>query len=207
MIFGSCWILDERKFYEKIAILSENPNDVQAIANLLKKKYNYKFISLLRTSDKITGDMLRNQKNKHTIRKAFQFSKPDLVLFSLDLDATQNSQNYKDKLAEKKATYSELKSLFYTSKSKKNSIFLLNIYELEALILADIETINQFYNSDFQIIKSVELIKAPKEFLKSKISYNEGKSPQVFALLDFETVQKNCAYFSDFVIRFDEQLS
>lgn len=83
----------------------------------------------------------------------------------------------------------------------------MNIYELEALILADIETFNKIYKVDIKIKGNVMYQKEPKEFLKLKTKgcrkkYFESDCPDLFKRLRFNKIGSNCKYFSDFIAEF-----
>jgi hypothetical protein len=90
-----------------------------------------------------------------------------------------------------------------------NGIFLLNIYELEALMLADIQTFNLHYKSKINFNGNPMMQEKPKEFLMAKTEYCQKKyvvshAPNVFEKLDFETVYKNCSYFKAFIKEFEQ---
>jgi len=86
----------------------------------------------------------------------------------------------------------------------ENGIFLLNIWELEALILSDIETFNQLYKISHKFSKDPTMQDKPKEELKRLTKrgpkkFHEAHCPEVFKHLNIDTVEKNCGYFKSFL--------
>ncbi len=176
----------------KIGLVGEAPNDTKAIANLLKQKFtNCEFVTLI---ENVRGANLDCQKNKHRLRKEFENKKPHFVVFIRDLDALE-----KDYIALEKR-----KEYFTESKSvvDEKAIFLLNIYEIEALILSDVENFNKFYEINIEFSGNPMLVVQPKEFLMQKSKYRESDCPQLFETLNIEKITKNCKYFQEFYINF-----
>ena len=97
---------------------------------------------------------------------------------------------------------------FYTLEQATNGkgLFLLNIYELEALILADVEAFNQLYGTSISFSGDPMRRKEPKEYLQRKIKavkkskkyYHESDAPEIFSALDITQLLKNCRYFKAF---------
>jgi hypothetical protein len=88
---------------------------------------------------------------------------------------------------------------------------LINIYELEALILADIATFNKFYGTSINYSKNVMHHKEPKEFLiqktaKNKKTYSESHCPEIFRHLDISIIRQKCIYFREFYDDFKTRL-
>jgi hypothetical protein len=86
----------------------------------------------------------------------------------------------------------------------KKGIYLLNIYELEALILADIEVFNKAYGCDIEKHADPMKVSGPKEVLieatrKADKQFNVSHNPQIFSVLNFETLKQNCRYFAIFI--------
>lgn len=182
----------------KIGLVGEAPNDTQSIKNLLQKKYtDLDFVFMLQ---RINGANLDSQKTKRFLRIEFESQKPDIVIFIRDLDAI---------LPNKKKLY-ERKEYFTNSNSvvNKKGVPFLNIYEIEALILADIDSFNRFFGVKIPKVENVMLVPEPKEYLRERAKkYNESKNSEIFNELSFETVFDNCEYFKRFVINFDKLLS
>src|SRR5207302_370947 len=92
----------------------------------------------------------------------------------------------------------------------KEGILLLNIWELEALILGDVDTFNKIYNLKYSLKGDPMFIKNPKELLKeltrkSHKQYKESGCPQIFKQLNFDQVEKNCGCFREFIKEINEK--
>ena len=113
-----------------IGLVGEAPNDTLSVKNLLVNRFpenKYTYITLL---NRVNGDNLEYQKIKRWLRIEFETKKPDIVIFIRDLDGLAHE---KDKIKKRKEYFSEFNSVV-----NKKGIFLLHIYEIEALILTDI---------------------------------------------------------------------
>jgi hypothetical protein len=103
----------------------------------------------------------------------------------------------------------ERKLYFSASNSvvDKKGIYLLHIYEIEALILSDIEIFNQIYNSKLSPVEDPMFIEEPKEYLREREqNYNESHNPEIFKSIRFEKALE-CRYFSEFISKFDKIVS
>lgn len=146
----------------------------------------------------IRGSNLDNQKNKHRLRKNYERIKPDFVIFIRDLDGLEDE---KDKLQKRKEYFTDFNSVV-----DKKGIFLLNIFEIEAIILSDIDTFNTYYNCDIAFKEDPMKQEEPKEFLTSKSKYKESDCPELFKELQFDKVLENCRYFKNFYNMFMKQI-
>jgi hypothetical protein len=174
----------------RVGMIGEYPSDTKAIANLLNKKYadTIEFFPLIRD---VHGSNLDNQKVKHLLRREYQIERPDFVLFVRDLDGLEH---HMEQLNYRKACFTDFNSVI-----DKKGILLLNIFELEALLLTDMETVNKYYGKKIDHVADCMLIESPKEFLRKKISnYSTGHNPDLFALLDYKIVIAKCRYFKKF---------
>jgi hypothetical protein len=174
----------------RVGMVGENPSDTSAIANLLGKKYSseVQFFFMLKY---INGSNLDSPKIKRQLRREYEIEKPDYVLFIRDLDGLEH--NY-ELLNYRKSWFSELKSVV-----DKKGVFLLNVYELEALLLTDIEMVNAYYGSNLEIVEDCMQIEQPKEFLSERINkYLTGHNIELFSLLKYEIVVAKCRYFKKF---------
>ncbi|RNI29552.1 DUF4276 family protein [Rufibacter immobilis] len=186
-----------------IGLIGEDPNDTQSITNLLSPEFHkeIKFITLLK---RINGSQLDNQKTKHLLRKEIEFEKPDLVIAIRDLDSHEQDNDKREKINEFFIAVNRI--------SDGKSIKLLNIHEIEALILADIETFNSIYKTNISITTAPQSISEPKEFLKSATykakgkKYNESHNPEIFAHLKIEIIKSKCTYFNTFIERLSKAL-
>ena len=183
----------------KIGLIGEAPADTQSVINLLKKKYpSFNYIELLK--NKITGSSLDNQKTKTELRIECQFEKPDVIIFIRDLDGLLTKQ-YRDQRLKRQKYYREFKGCTHT----KKTIFFLNIWEIEALILADINSFNIYYGCSVAFNKNPMHISEPKEFLYSlNRKYSETHNGKIMEKIDFDTVYNNCDYFKSFINKFDK---
>tara|TARA_B100000949_G_C14159049_1_gene398215 strand:+ start:230 stop:670 length:441 start_codon:yes stop_codon:yes gene_type:complete len=145
----------------KIGLVGEAPNDVQSIKNLFERFYkvedDFEFIFLL---NNINGSQLEQQKTKHFLSLEYRLKKPDIVIFIRDLDGLKNN-----------STQVTLRKQYFTdfnSVVNRNGILLLHIYEIEALILSDIESFKKLYKCKIEKdwIDNPSEIEEPKEFLR-----------------------------------------
>lgn len=177
----------------KIGLIGESPSDTKAIENLLNQKFSKKvvFFELIKN---IRGSMLDDPKTKHTLRKEFERKQPDLIIFIRDLDAIENN---KKQLNIRKNYFTEFNRVI-----DKKGIFLLNIFEIEALILSDINSFNKFFGTNVNFTTDPMKQKEPKEFLMSQSKYRESDCPELFKTLNFNTIKNNCKYFDNFLNNF-----
>jgi hypothetical protein len=185
----------------KIGLVGEAPNDTRAIQNLLSRNYHgLEFVELLQRVD---GSMLDNKKAINQIRREFELEDPDLVIFMRDLDSHEGDTKKK---RERQATFTKSNRIV-----DKKGIHLLHIYEIEALILADIEVFNKQYNCDLEHPADPMKVADPKEILiaasrKSESPFNVSHNPDLFKLLNLNVLIKNCRYFSLFIKKFNKAI-
>jgi hypothetical protein len=184
----------------KIGLVGEAPNDTSAIKNLLSQKYKQlEFVTML---ERINGSMLDNHKTiSRLLRVEYETQAPDYVIFIRDLDALENDKKAK---AKRRQTFTYSNGIV-----NKKGLHLLNIYEIEALILANIDVFNKQYGCKMDAFDDCMVIEMPKEVLieASGYKFNESHNPDLFALLDFETVKQNCRYFALFIRKFESKIS
>lgn len=187
---------------KKIGLIGEDPNDTTSVAKLLEKKYKgqVQFVALAK---RIRGYQLNNDKIKKILPIEFASQKCKLVIFIRDLDA------FKSQGVKVTAVNNWFKAV--NSTINNQGILLNNIWELEALIFADIETFNLIYNISHKFKGDPTMIKEPKEKLMELTSgtrkqYRESHCPEIFEKLSIDTVEKNCAYFREFITAFDEKI-
>lgn len=186
----------------KVGLIGEDPNDTSSIKNILAKKYADKvfFKPMLR---RIRGHYLDNPKAIRSLETEAKIEKCKFIIYIRDLDGLP-SQN--DLIVKKHQWFDVLNNL-----TGKNNIFLLNIWELEALIFADIESFNKSYRTTIKPVGNPMLISDPKGKLKeatrkSRKPFEESHCPDVFKLLDLDVVSNNCSFFKDFLGEFDHKL-
>lgn len=183
----------------KIGLVGEAPTDTRAVHNLLKKKYNtedFSFFSLLK---RINGCQLENQKTKRLLRLEYEKTNPDIIIFIRDLDAIQSDRQ---QILKRKLYFRDFNSVV-----DRKGCFLLHIFEIEAMILADIDAFNKKYSTNIIVDFDVMDKEDPKGFLlKNCKSYTVCSNDEIFDLLDFETLKENCLYFARFIKDFDKLL-
>jgi hypothetical protein len=186
----------------KVGLIGEDPNDTSSIKNLLLQKFEGK-LSFIQLQKNIRGHQLDNVRVKNALEIEYKSKKPDWVVFIRDTDCIVTEKN---KIKVKENWFKNLLPAV-----NNYGLLLLNIYELEAMILADITTFNRLYGTSIQYKKDVMYQKEPKEFLKTKTKnakkkYEESHCPDVFAQIQFETVIANCKYLKEFVTHFKTKL-
>lgn len=177
----------------KIGLVGEAPSDTRAMQLLLNKKYSH--ISFETLIEDIRGSELDNQKTKHLLRASYLVKKPDYVIFIRDLDALKSDRK---KILERQEYFNRSKTIV-----KNKALFLLHIFEIEALVLTDIETFNQMFSSAIGEFEDVMNVIDPKKILKENSAYSEGSLPDIFARINFEKTL-DCAYFRAFINELDK---
>jgi hypothetical protein len=187
----------------RIGVIAENPNDFVAIAKLLKKQYSdYEFFQLIKG---FTGNQLDDKKNNivlHTLINEVQLEQPDFLLYIRDLDdllTNDVSQKIKD-----------LNTRFkkFAKQKPKKSIFMLNIYELEAFILADFEVFKKHHkNTDWYFDSTTAAdTHDPKSVLRSFTTYSEGQIKEILPNASLQCISENHCFFNIFMREFDKML-
>ncbi len=181
-----------------VGLVGESPHDTTAVANLLRKKYPG-LVSFVTLTPDIRGGMLEDQPTKHILRKQYQKHSPSIVVFIRDLDSLEGNSSQFDL---RKKYYTEFRSIV-----DKQSVYLLNIYALEALLLADIDAFNQHYNTSVVYSGDPMHLEKPEVFLKeqSQYKYKESHTPELFQKLDFNKL-RNVRYFERFINEFETAL-
>ncbi len=182
----------------KIGLIGESPHDTKAIKNLLNQSLKEK-VSFFEMVKNVRGSNLDDRRTKHFLRKNFELKQPDLVIFIRDLDALENDAKL---LKQRKRYFSEFNSVV-----DKKGIYLLNIFEIEALILSDIESFNKYYKIDVNFTSNPMEQEEPKEFLRSNSKYKESDCPDLFKYLNINEIKNNCSYFNLFLDKFYTQIS
>lgn len=186
----------------RIGIVGEDPNDTDSIINLLSPtlRGRAQIIRLLRRK---RGGQLDNAKTENELRIEVDTQKPALLIVVRDSDCIRTEdQKLKGR------------SLWYQNLTKSLAIpklLLLNIAELEALILADIDSFNKLYKVLIKPPGDVSMIADPKKLLREKTDglrkkFQESDCPTIFSNLDIAVIQKNCLFFRDFMVDFKQEL-
>jgi hypothetical protein len=187
----------------KIGLIGEDPNDTLSIQNLLLQKYPnaFHFKQLIKNK---RGYQLDNVRANAALKLEFEDFNPNYVIFIRDADALPSE---KGKIKKVQDWFNRLNSVV-----NNKGILLMNIYELEALILADIETFNTLYGTSIQFAKNCMHQKEPKEFLfqktyKNRKVYSESHCPELFKKLKINSIIQNCSYFKEFDTLFQSKLN
>lgn len=186
---------------KKVGLIGEAPNDTTAFINLFNERFKLQATFFVLVND-IHGSDLDCQKTKRFLRIEYESHKPDVVVFIRDLDALETN---KKQLEIRKNYFTEFNSVV-----NKKGIYLLNIFEIEALILADITSFNEQFKSEIMFTTDPMLQEKPKEFLientKHPNKYNESKNPKIFEKLNIDILLK-CRYFKTFYENFEALLN
>lgn len=186
-----------------IGLVGEDPNDTTSIKNLLSKKYSKK-VNFFPLANRIKGHQLDNPKIKKSLPIEFEDKECKFIIYIRDLDGFKSE---KDKYSKKFKWFSELDACV-----NDEGVLLLNIWELEGLILGDIDNFNKLYNTSAKFAGDCTMVKEPKEFLKkitakSKKKFKESHCPDIFSHLDFDKIKKNCTSFKEFVAEFEQKIA
>lgn len=188
----------------KIAVFGEHPrNDADAFTVLLKKKYNDKVIfkTILRN---LSGDMLLNEEMLFgSLGIELLDEDYDYVLCIKDLDALISDTTA---LAKRDSWFNNVNNHI-----ENKGVFFLAVYEMEALILSDIDAFNRLYALSFEFKDDPMLIEKPKEFLRELTNYRYKTShcSEIFEVVDFEKIYQNhkgLRSFQEFVDSIDSIL-
>lgn len=180
----------------QIGLVGEAPTDTKAIENLLKRRYpRASFVPLI---ENVRGSDLDNPKTVHLLRASYYTKRPDYVIFIRDLDSLETDRSKR------------LERLRYFRKNKgivnHKAIFLLHIYEIEALVLTDAEVLNRIYKSAIDQYPDVMVIPEPKEILKANSTYKEGHCADLLSQISFDKALQ-CRYFNAFITELDKHLN
>ncbi len=183
-----------------VGLVGEYPTDTGAVGNLLSKEYPGTYKSFLRGIHGSQLDARAAGGLKRILRREFEVEKPDLVLFVRDLDAVKGMPEYAANMKFRKSNFSAFNRIV-----DKRGLLLLNIYELEALILADLEVFRAMYEVKVEITDRPQDIPDPKGLLQhaAKGRYNQSHNAEIFKQLRPEIVSNNCDYFRKFLGKFE----
>lgn len=182
----------------KIGLVGESPHDTTSVKNLLSRIYpELEFINLIHNIHGSQLDQLQPTKNR--LRKEYEWEKPDLVVFIRDLDALKKDITQLRKRAE---YFREFRTVV-----DNRAVFLLFIFEIEAMILCDIGTFNQHYGTAEEPVADPHDVTEPKERLKLICKkYNESHNPELFGKLDTDLLANRSADFNAFLRKFERYL-
>ena len=193
---------NKKKTKIKIGVVGENPmNDSEALIALLRK-FSLEGIDFQVITKNLKGgglDSVKFFKLLEDEAKDFKY-----IIFIRDSDEALNDPII---------AYKHIRDEWFRKANKISGgkgIFFLAIAEMEALILADIETFNNFYGVTAQFSGNPMMIQDPKKKLETfsnksrKGKYDETHAPDIFEKLVFKTVYKNHKGERSFQIFADE---
>lgn len=186
----------------KIGLIGEDPHDTLSIKNILSKKYN-KDIRFCIIAKSVRGYQLDNPKTIRVIQTELVYQKCDFLIYIRDLDAFSTEST---KIRKKVEWFKRL-----DANTGKCNLLLLNVWELEALIFADVQTLNKIYKITYQFNGDPMLIKEPKEKIiqltrKTNRQYAESHCPKIFEQLNLELLIQHCKYFKSFITSFEDKI-
>ena len=182
----------------RIGVIGENKNDVEAVSGLLKQKFpnQFYFQQLL---PNINGSNLDDKNDNHLViklRREFELEELDYVLYIRDLDAPIEDR---EKVKFRKKRFNRFARVV-----DNQAIFMLNIYELEALILANFETYKSHIGNMELVFdeKTAHTIPEPDKKLNEFSNYSKSDVKDIFPKLNFDVLLENHLYFKRFVVEF-----
>lgn len=179
----------------RVGLLGESPNDTEAIKVLLERQYTAQ-VTCFPLLERLTGGTLDSNKILRSLPIACARKRPDVVVVIRDLDALASNK-----------TQLRLRQEYFTRVNREvggHALYLLHIYEFEALIAADIQTFNRLYQSACKVPGDPSLIVDPKRVLQNATrksqrgEYHENHSTEICTELDYSKLIKNCGYFREF---------
>ena len=180
----------------RIGLLGESPNDTEAIKVLLQQKYEAR-VTCFPLLERLTGGTLDSNKILRSLPIACGRKQPDVIVVIRDLDALASN-----------GAQLRLRHEYFARINRAvggNALYLLHIYEFEALIAADIKSFNDLYKSNCKVPADPMLIVDPKGLLQKATrnssqrgEYHENHCAEVCAKLNYAQIVKNCRYFREF---------
>ena len=173
-------------------------DDALCVQNLLCSAFNLNHTNFKKIFKNFSGDKL--EAGKFFKRLKVEAPRQDLIIFIRDLDGLPSNVG-QIKLRQEwfKKCQNEL---------QQSSIFILCIWSLEALILADSEGFNNFFkDASLNFNGNPMYQENPKKFLKNHSNnYHESKNPELFKKLDFYKLSK-VKFFDDFLKEFESMVA
>jgi hypothetical protein len=185
----------------KIGVIGENSNDVRAVVGLLKQRFatDIEYFEIL---NKVNGSLLdqgKGVKAAELAKAEFRRLKLDFVLYIRDLDSLAND-----------VAKIEYRTVIFTKMLENinyKGIFMLNIYEIEALILADFEVFKTYYkNTEWHFEAEKATIITDSKGVLSSFSNKKTDITAILPLLRIPIIIQNHIHFKAFVENFDTML-
>ena len=191
----------------KVGLVGENPHDTDALKVLLERQYGGR-IQCVALGRRITGDKLAD-KSAHFLKilaAAYLKARPDIVIISRDLDALESDA------AKRAARQQEFDR--FNPHVGGNALFLLHIYELEALIATQPQVVRDYYQVTYNPQSDVMRIEDPKGKLRTATQKSKRKPPyepahaaELLEKANYEHLLKRCRYFATFDALFRDRLT
>ncbi|MCU0432452.1 MAG: hypothetical protein MUC87_03230 [Bacteroidia bacterium] len=195
----------------KIGLIGESPNDTQAFINLFKRQYpnhiEYKSLITNFKGGNLDNVDLHNLSEKETVvlnqlKREYISEQPDFVVYIRDSDALENEPELEERL-----------NRIYKLGNAigQNVTYLICIFEMETLLLADTDCVNNFYNTSFIYPNSSDdptdpmHRKEPKELLISECGYRPIDCPRLFTTINFQKLLQ-VRFFAEFVAQFEHRI-
>lgn len=176
---------------KKIAIISEHHrNDGEPIAALLQQYCNEQ-IEFVQFCTRYTGSRIQSKEALLDLKLSFKREKPDFVIVIRDLDKDENK-------AQRKIFFEQCQSA-----TNDNAIYLLFVYMLEALALADLETVCDFYSINKNAISINKKARNAKEELKNAFGYTESDMRKLVNKFNIEKLVQNYSTWKVFLTEFE----
>ncbi len=176
---------------KKIGVIGEHPNnDAAAIIALLEQYVCSEYELVVFPTKLLRGGMLDSIKLLQN-QLLFELSreKYECLILIRDLDDLASA---KAKIKEKEKWFQKVNKM-----TGGINFFFLIIYELESLMLCDLDALNSYFQTPIYISKAPMLVKTPKEelTLQTKNSamnpYNPSDSVAILRKLDFQQLYQN----------------
>lgn len=183
----------------KVGLLGESPNDTVAIGRLLEKQFG-QLIRCFSLLDRVTGSELDDIGTDKALRIEYQEHRPHIVVVIRDLDGRESDVS---QLRYRRAYFRRISRIV-----EQRSVYLLNIYSIEALLLTDVEVVNHKYDCHCVVEVDPMHIEKPIEVLDhvTKGHYEEYHCRELVPKLRYERLVEGCRYFAAFHNEFTARL-
>lgn len=186
---------------KRIGIVGEDPYDTSSIQSLLEGKYASK-VQFCRLLKGTKGSQLGTAKVINALNVEVEKHKCESVIIMRDLDG----------LSSQTELVTERQKWFDKLNVSGKHIFLLNIWELETMIFADIDVFNKKFGTRLKGDRNPMFISDPKGELisatyKTKRKFGVSDCPEIFAELNLNKLISKCKFLDSFVEVFDERLA
>jgi hypothetical protein len=156
-----------KKVQKIIGIIGESKYDDEAMVNLFSKQYPHFYFKPLLANALVRGAHLYSPKFERMIKSELQSFDYHIVIFSIDLD---DLETVGTKIRQKQEWFAKFDSL-------GKNLLLLHIFEMEALILADIATFNQIFKTQIKFVADPHAKREVQRVLRSE---NTEKHQAIF---------------------------